>query len=324
MNQQRYYESTIRHAVAINNIGVTLLEKKCYGQALDTFHDAMYLMQQILRVKQEDDTANTTVPNGMSGSRPATESQSYLSSSCLIRQGQASHRLMNLYPYENNNIQTDVVVDLHVIDLFSVNQKLLDTILQQQQVQLPLRQNHKNPIYHVIRLEGRYNDTYDGTSIVETDERSDEESVPEFETSILLHNLGLAYLCMSIICCNNIPTASMMTTRHHHEAFLSLQYRNKAFQCFGRSYVIYAKTLSAMTTIHPSSMTTHLLGMILILQNILQMFHMCRCFIVIPCMEYDISIQYYQTIMDQTILELRDTQVWNHMVGFTCTTAGAA
>jgi hypothetical protein len=42
------YQAEIRHVVALNNIAVTLLELKCYGQALDTFQDAILLIYQIV------------------------------------------------------------------------------------------------------------------------------------------------------------------------------------------------------------------------------------------------------------------------------------
>jgi hypothetical protein len=235
----------IRHAVAINNIGVTLLEKKCYGQAIDTFHDAMYLMQQIIIVDHR-----------------VTQSQSSLLwSACSIRHVQACQRLANLDP---NPVQTGIVavVDLQIVELFSMNyNKMLTTILQEQQQQ----QQEPHPIYHPIRLEGHYNDTYDCQPDIDAREGS----------SILLHNLGLAYLCMSMICCSN-ATSSMMTTKHP-DAFSSLKYRKKAFQCFGKSYVIYAKTLSLPTS--PNSKdcldrTYHLQGIILMLRSILQTFEM--------------------------------------------------
>jgi hypothetical protein len=202
---------------------------------------------------------------------------------------------------------------------------MLDTILQEQQQRL---QNRNNRVYHPIRLEGCYNDTYDRTAVVDTREGISKTTVPEFESSILLHNLGLAYLCMSLICCKTPTTSSMMTT-NHHTAFLSLQYRNKALQCFGKSYVIYAKALSMPTTSYPSSndcldWTFHLQGMILIVHNIIRMFQMCRNDLDIPCMEYDATLQHYQTVLNHTIQKLQDTQVRNDMLGFTCVTAGAA
>jgi hypothetical protein len=314
----------IRHAVAINNIGVTLLGKKCYGQAIDTFHDAIYLMQQIIVIMDPN-------PPGIQASQ-----SSLLSSACSIRHTQACQRLANLHPYYP--VPPTGMIDLQVVDLFSMNENkvLTTTILQEQQQQ---QQQATYPTsYHAIRLEGRYNDTYDcHPHNMEARKGLAEGTVPEFESSILLHNLGLAYLCMSMICCHTTPTTSsiMMTTKHH-DASLSLKYRNKAFQCFGKSYVIYAKTLS-LSTSSPYSKDCldriyHLQGIILIVRSILQTFQLfrrcCTDVVAIPSStssEYDdVTIQYYQAVMDHTIQQLHDTHGWNHMVGLNCVTASAA
>jgi hypothetical protein len=288
------YQKCVRYAVAINNMGVTLLEKKCYEHAIRTFHDAMALVYQIIQIQHID-----------------TES-------CALLHRDASQRLIHARPNEHHQ-----TFDFDVIELFS-NENTVNSIIQVHTQTDDEEYNRQfNGTFHPIRLEGRYNDSSDlchndvmksyttdrsASSILSMDVET-----PKFETSIIFHNLGLAYLGMSFGClCSEKYTTN------------ARRYRDRAYQCLRKSFVL-AKTIifdraTISTKLSCWDIPILFRGMILVIHSILQMIHFC----------YDINgekedeMNQYITTLDHLIQKLDDTKYWNQQFGLLSAGAGAA
>lgn len=81
------YRHCIRHAVLLNNIGVKILENKCYGQALDTFQDALKVIKGVIH-NSDDSTQSDCL---------------------LLLHSNASHRMANQRPFDQNVLNLDSI-----------------------------------------------------------------------------------------------------------------------------------------------------------------------------------------------------------------------
>jgi hypothetical protein len=197
----------LRHVIAINNTGVSLLEKHCYQQAQETFQDAMTLIHHIVHITQQLETTSLSVCD----------------ISCFELQQQASQRLLNnLHTYHPT---TTTAVQMQAIELLDDDDDVIvDSILHIHCYQI---NDRCCTTFHPIRYEyhNPNHDTYCDT--------------PEFEAAIILHNLGLVYFVMS-----SLPFFRNYIITDAPKNDTRMQYRQQALQCFRKSYMIYAKIIS--------------------------------------------------------------------------------
>jgi hypothetical protein len=135
-------ESVIRYVVALNNIGVSLLDRKCYDQALNTLQDAMPLIHQIVHASE----VRTSSRKGASS--PCC---------CSVLHHNALQRLIHARPAQSQ--EGDRMFKLNVVELFS-NHAIIDSIIHE--APTTREEEYDNPRFyrtcHPIRLEGYYND----------------------------------------------------------------------------------------------------------------------------------------------------------------------
>jgi hypothetical protein len=154
--------------------------------------------------------------------------------------------------------------------------------------------------------------------------------MPEFETSILLHNMGLAYLGMSIVLSNSsVLLDDVLSVK-------ALHYQNRAYLCLRKSFILLAKTISDRTTtttsiqlLHCYDMSLRYRSMILFLHNIFQMFNGWYYYDANDSHRHD--NQWYQNERDQytaafdhIVRKLNIMKQWHDKLGLRSAAAGAA
>jgi hypothetical protein len=144
-----------RGAIALNNMGVSLLEQRAYRQGMDTLKDAIFVMKRVYRPKSGLLTPTFSLPS---------------TSNVKAKLERAIKRMANPHPVPS---AWSVGVISH--DPTSFYQSTIDSVL---------RGGPVSPFTFPIRIE-----TVDFDSLEDRD--------PDMESAIMLHNFGIAYLCMS-------------------------------------------------------------------------------------------------------------------------------
>jgi hypothetical protein len=157
--------------------------------------------------------------------------------------------------------------------------------------------------------------------------------MPEFETYIFLHNMGLAHLDMSIVCSNSsVVVDDVLSVK-------ALQHQNRAYLCLRKSFILLAKTISDRTTIATTTASIQLLhcydmslryrSMILFLHNIFQMFNACSYYDTNDSHRHDNQWyqnerDHYTAAFDHIVRKLSILKQWHDKLGLRSAAAGAA
>jgi hypothetical protein len=158
MNEQRLIRDH-RAAIALNNMGVSLLERRAYREGMETLKDAIFIMKRVLRPLPISSQGINKTPKSTNDADAKVE--------------RASKRMANLHP-------TPSVVSIDVISRCSTFSHRSDSgsVLHHGSSSSPLR--------YPLRIEAT-----DFVSLGEEGRDSD------LESSIMLYNFGLAHLCMA-------------------------------------------------------------------------------------------------------------------------------
>lgn len=275
----QYHKYYMTHAVAFNNFGVTLLEKKCYGQALDTLRDSLSLIQKIVN------DSNEVCPN-----------------SCILQHHKVSDRI------SNPCVSKHKILHIEAIELFSESISTYNPAFTNSSDPID-SQLSLNGTFHPIRLDNLYHSTdYDVTK-TPTNEMSSTLSfnpkMVELEASIIMHNLGIAYFGMSILCSGHNP----------HNV---IKYQANALQMLRKSYGIYANVIQDRTCINNDidlclrcfQTPFYFRGMTILLNNLIQLM------IHIHPNHYNINeIEYYISVKNRVDRKVMDVKLWNEQLG---------
>jgi hypothetical protein len=298
-------QNAIRHAVALNNIGVTLLERQCYGQALQTLQDAMIFIHQIIHAVE------------------ATCCEE--SFRCALLHQNAFQRLSHPCPVQPQQMM--MLLEMVGVELFS-DDKVIDSIMYgvstTQEAKNEDDDEHKrfNGTLHPIRLDGEhYNMVKLDMNQNALSEGMKDESL-EFEVSIILHNLGLAHLGMSIVSpCSSIKEE--VTKK-------AMQYRNRAYQCLRKAFIISTKTISDRTTTTPNTKLLNILDMswqyraaAIQTHSMLQVFDN-SCTSELDRDPYKDERNQYTIVFEHIVQNLNSTKVWIDELGLISAATGAA
>jgi hypothetical protein len=157
MNEQRLIRDH-RAAIALNNMGVSLLERRAYREGMETLKDAIFIMKRVLRPLPISFQELSKTPESTSDADAKVE--------------RASKRMANLRPIPSA-VSIDVVSRCatfsHRSDSGSV-----------------LHGSSSSSLRYFLRIEAT-----DFVSLGEEGRDSD------LESSIMLYNFGLAHLCMA-------------------------------------------------------------------------------------------------------------------------------
>jgi hypothetical protein len=169
-------------AIALNNMGVSLLERRCYNQAVDAFGDAVTVMRKVFRYSQGS-PAKASKPRRLCG--PSTldfmlQKARYNLANCQrdFDSGQKSDSQMNFCIITEEGFAAVIRTVLQDTDTFASSKTFL------------------------VRIE------LEGKSILECENRE-----PEFEAAIILHNFGNLYMCLA-----STATSSARTRQHSQSA----------------------------------------------------------------------------------------------------------
>jgi hypothetical protein len=147
-----------RAAIALNNMGVSLLERRAYCEGMETLKDAIFVMKRVLRPLTISPQDLGKMPNSTSDAEAKVE--------------RASKRVANPHPTPST-MSIDVVSRCatfsHRSDSGSV-----------------LQGGSSSPLRYPLRIEA--------TDLVSLGEASRDA---DLESSIMLYNFGLAHLCMA-------------------------------------------------------------------------------------------------------------------------------
>jgi hypothetical protein len=211
-----------RNVVMLNNIGVALIEKHCYGQAIDTLKDAVSILRSMSHfVGAAIATATHDVVFVIAEDRL----DRYLLDANIMQKS-AMRRISNPLTAE----KAAIFLSLHVSDS---NQNSLDTVMSRRSFSL-------TPIFHLLRMDGLLDDksmlnvnnleksSHDNGSSVSREQAISTHLlvVPDLESSIVLYNTGLAIFCMSLT----------HPTRNIH-------YQSSAIQMLQLAQTLYLKAL---------------------------------------------------------------------------------
>ena len=168
MNRRRY-----RSAIAINNVGVRLLERQCYGQAVESLKDAAALMKAILYDVVEGDGVKRP------SSRPHFEG-----GEDLVQRSMLS--LSNLKPSKKKAIYMDVLTAMEDGNIVSgqVPETHSSSI-----VESVLEASPSSSMAFPIRIQDNL--------LLETIGELKYSSPLSVQAAMIWHNLGIAYLCRS-------------------------------------------------------------------------------------------------------------------------------
>jgi hypothetical protein len=158
MNEQRLIRDH-RAAIALNNMGVSLLERRAYREGMETLKDAIFIMKRVLRPLPISSQEFSKTPNSTTDADAKVE--------------RASKRMANLHPILSA-VSIDVVSRCAT---FSHRSVLSGSVL---------RGSSSSPPRYPLRIEAT-----DFVPLGEEDRNSD------LESSIMLYNFGLAHLCMA-------------------------------------------------------------------------------------------------------------------------------
>ena len=177
-------QSSYRSAIALNNIGVSLLELRCYQQASETFKDAVSLIKAF--TPQNDHSLQQTLHS-------------------------ARQRLAKPQPIRREVVEVDVVAN-------TVSPKALSSLLGAS------RCDSGSSRAFAIRIEDF---GYTTTS--------------EFIASIILHNFGVIYYCLSK------AAAAAAAARTNKTGAAVKKYSNGALRLFRISHSLFAKAFTDNT-----------------------------------------------------------------------------
>jgi hypothetical protein len=158
MNEQRLIRDH-RAAIALNNMGVSLLERRAYREGMKTLKDAIFIMKRVLRPLPISSQEFSKTPNSTTDADAKVE--------------RASKRMANLHPILSA-VSIDVVSRCAT---FSHRSVLSGSVLHG---------SSSSPPRYPLRIEAT-----DFVPLGEEDRNSD------LESSIMLYNFGLAHLCMA-------------------------------------------------------------------------------------------------------------------------------
>jgi hypothetical protein len=147
-----------RAAIALNNMGVSLLERRAYRQGLETLKDAIFVMKRVLRPASISSQGLCKTPNSTSYAEAKVH--------------RASKRMANPQPI-SSAISIDV---LSQCATFSHRSCPSDSVLH--------AGGPSSPLSSPLRIEA--------TDLISLEDRDS-----DLESSIMLYNFGLAHLCMA-------------------------------------------------------------------------------------------------------------------------------
>jgi hypothetical protein len=179
-------EHTYRAAVALNNIGVSLLESACYDQALVTMLDAFTVIKVACSPAKQE-RRNNYDSGGAAQKESASPCASEINSK--LRRAYESHSRR----HESAQRQQPTTVVRAISDDPSISD--LDAVVRNAYEHDPGKRGQ----VCAIRLDSVSLDyPLDESGTMECDGHSQVEAA--FHCNIVLHNLGLAYLCLSRSC----------------------------------------------------------------------------------------------------------------------------
>jgi hypothetical protein len=145
-----------RAAIALNNMGVSLLEQRAYRQGMETLKDAIFVMKRVFRPQSRN---------------PSLAANSDSTSSTDIKIHRAVQRMANPQP----------IPSVMNIDLISHG----------------VASSHSSPLGSILR-ESCSSSTFTIPIRIEaTDIDCPEDRDSDLESAIMLHNFGLAHICMA-------------------------------------------------------------------------------------------------------------------------------
>jgi hypothetical protein len=146
-----------RAAIALNNMGVSLLERRAYRQGMETLKDAIFVMKRVLRPPSISSHGLCKTPNSTTYAEAKVH--------------RASKRMANPRPI-SSAISIDVVSQCTT---FSHRSYPSGSILHG---------GSSSPLSSPLRIEA--------TDLISLEDRDS-----DLESSIMLYNFGLAHLCMA-------------------------------------------------------------------------------------------------------------------------------
>jgi hypothetical protein len=147
-----------RAAIALNNMGVSLLERRAYGQGMETLKDAIFVMKRVLRPPSISSQGFGKTPNSTRYAEAKVD--------------RASKRMANPHPIPSA-LSIDVVSHCTTFSHRSGSGSVLHG-------------GSSSPLRSPFRI--------DATDLVSLGE---ENRYFDLEASIMLYNFGLAHLCMA-------------------------------------------------------------------------------------------------------------------------------
>jgi hypothetical protein len=206
-----------RHAMVMNNIGVSLLERRCYFQALDTLKDSLSVIRSIAH-------------HGISSQGCSQGDSNVLLDDAKTKQDCAIRRMSApSIPSEYTGVNFESVCLSDPLP----GTESFDAIVTSG---LP-------PTYQLIRIDGlldatianecttQNDDNNHLTRRLEQTESSTDLAVPNLESAVILHNLGLATFCISSVSAMTHPN-----------------YQSAGIQIIQSSYDLYIKAIHQIET----------------------------------------------------------------------------
>jgi len=144
-----------RAAIALNNMGVSLLERRAYRQGMETLKDAIFVMKRVIHPQSKTPDFATNTPS---------------TNSTEAKVNRANKRMANPQP-----VPSAFSCDVISHEAISSHHQPMDSVL---------RKGAASPSTFPIRIEAGNIDC-------------PEDRNPDLESAIMLHNFGVAHLCMS-------------------------------------------------------------------------------------------------------------------------------
>ena len=276
----------IRYVIALNNIGVTLLEKQCYGQAADTFEDSIAVVLTTLR--SENECAELFYDS----SYPSNEIKAHTMYQTALT------RLAQPCACKHEAIQgQSVSLDQH----FAVSESTPSTPSGFRPFRVLEYSAH-----FLIRMEDEIVENALESTVVKND-ISEEGGKPELHAAILMHNLGVAYFALSFemikrhsrySCCLQACTCQDSAVA----SFLFYKYQRKAAHVFRHAYSIFVKESKKNDRTHFYFPEIILRGMVATLHSLVQSERLLPMIATFssPTKEQILNVEYFIAVLHST------------------------
>jgi hypothetical protein len=206
----------LRNAIALNNMGISLIERHCYGQALETLTDAFSLLKVSAGVQ------DTTRSSPLTRCSKESAGKHHL----------ALQRLAQPQPCKRRAVMIEVL-----------------TSKSSQNPTRSVVEDSSSPKICSIRIDD-----------VDFSDRSIDRFYFAFECATLLHNLGLAHICMSYA--TGRPNTKLVMAKSSAMS-CAIKYNTRAIRLFRLSHSLYAKALSENSSSVQDPELLHVMAVIL-------------------------------------------------------------